>query len=150
MKQDLGPSNSSSSSDIRHHPMHKEIETFEKEVKKRLLVKLLSDGQIQELKALQIPTLLEMKQIVFGQRRSNNNGHGGGSENGRGSSSVGQVARNSAGAGAEALSETCIDRVYTFTVAQSDLLVHEEIVQEQKELDEEAKNDKIGDKSGTG
>ncbi len=41
MKQDLGPFNPSSD---KHHPMFKEIENFEKEVKKRLLLKLLSDG----------------------------------------------------------------------------------------------------------
>lgn len=41
MKQDLGPSTNLSDN---HHPMYNEIETFEKEVKKRLLVKLLSDG----------------------------------------------------------------------------------------------------------
>ena len=68
MKADLGGGAALNESDSNQSAITSrqlaEIEALEKDVKVRLRKKLLTESQVEQLQALQFPTLVELKQII--------------------------------------------------------------------------------------
>ena len=68
MKADLGSGAALNESDSNQSAITSrqlaEIEALEKDVKVRLRKKLLTESQVEQLQALQFPTLVELKQII--------------------------------------------------------------------------------------